>query len=400
MPSMPRFRPMPPIAWTRVVPALVCLLTLVGFGSAARAQADLDGDGTVGFSDFLLLSRRFNTDDPLADIDGSGSVAFADFLILSTSYDADATPDPTLPAGDLVLIVHEDLTVSMRNPTGEDVSLLGCSLVTAQASFQTSSGAAPFSIQLVDVASQQDLGNLGNPFVLQAGVQVKLDTRLEGSFQDLPADLQFQYGTGDDDTVYVGDVFAQRAGDLNLDGEVGFADAIMLSRRFGQPDPTGLGDVDGDGTVAFTDFLILSTNYEATETIDDLVTNRGLVLVLHETEGAFLRNNSAKELSLLGVSVVSPNAQIDRGSGSDPFAISLLLSSQRQDAINLGNPFVLGSGETVPIGLAFQGGLSELGRLEFRFALAETDEIQRGEVRFPERVATEVVSWGRIKSRY
>jgi len=52
--------------------------------------ADIDGDGTVGFSDFLILSSQFGLSDPLpdpsADIDGDGTVSFADFLVLSNTF--------------------------------------------------------------------------------------------------------------------------------------------------------------------------------------------------------------------------------------------------------------------------------------------------------------------------
>ena len=53
-------------------------------------QGDLDGDGTVAFADFLVLSANFGqdvSDGPFSgDIDCSGSVQFADFLILSNSF--------------------------------------------------------------------------------------------------------------------------------------------------------------------------------------------------------------------------------------------------------------------------------------------------------------------------
>ncbi len=57
--------------------------------------ADIDGDGTVGFSDFLILSSQFGLSDPLpdpsADIDGDGTVSFADFLVLSNTFGQTAT---------------------------------------------------------------------------------------------------------------------------------------------------------------------------------------------------------------------------------------------------------------------------------------------------------------------
>ena len=50
---------------------------------------DLDGNGDVSFSDFLVLSGNFGTDLPAyadGNIDLTGSVDFADFLILSGNF--------------------------------------------------------------------------------------------------------------------------------------------------------------------------------------------------------------------------------------------------------------------------------------------------------------------------
>ena len=50
--------------------------------------------------------------------------------------------------------------------------------------------------------------------------------------------------------------------DLNRDGEVGFADFLVLSANFGKTEvgPDG-GDIDGDEVVSFADFLILSADF-------------------------------------------------------------------------------------------------------------------------------------------
>ena len=52
-------------------------------------------------------------------------------------------------------------------------------------------------------------------------------------------------------------------GDINGDGEVAFADFLILSDAFGSDvDPPGSGaDIDGDGNVGFADFLILSDKF-------------------------------------------------------------------------------------------------------------------------------------------
>lgn len=52
-------------------------------------RGDADGDGTVGFSDFLILSSNFGKNDQSfadGDFDADGQVTFADFLVLSANF--------------------------------------------------------------------------------------------------------------------------------------------------------------------------------------------------------------------------------------------------------------------------------------------------------------------------
>ncbi len=67
-----------------------------------NSGGDLDGNGSVEFADFLILSSNFGqdvADHTQGDIDCDGSVAFADFLVLSdsfgTSVGAEAVPEPS-----------------------------------------------------------------------------------------------------------------------------------------------------------------------------------------------------------------------------------------------------------------------------------------------------------------
>ena len=53
-------------------------------------------------------------------------------------------------------------------------------------------------------------------------------------------------------------------GDIDGDGEVAFADFLVLSDQFGQEGDYTTGDLDCDGTVKFADFLILSDNFGKT----------------------------------------------------------------------------------------------------------------------------------------
>lgn len=68
-------------------------------------QGDLDGNGTVEFADFLVLSANFGSevaDHTLGDVDCNGTVEFADFLALSANFGntvagtaAEAVPEPS-----------------------------------------------------------------------------------------------------------------------------------------------------------------------------------------------------------------------------------------------------------------------------------------------------------------
>jgi hypothetical protein len=69
------------------------IVKLTGCPVSAPCPADLDGDGTVGITDFLaLLSAWGPCPAPPAlcpaDIDGDGSVGITDFLALLASWGA------------------------------------------------------------------------------------------------------------------------------------------------------------------------------------------------------------------------------------------------------------------------------------------------------------------------
>jgi hypothetical protein len=50
------------------------------------SQADFDGDGSVGFSDFLIFALVFGTNETKCDLDGDGSVGFANFLLFAFEF--------------------------------------------------------------------------------------------------------------------------------------------------------------------------------------------------------------------------------------------------------------------------------------------------------------------------
>ena len=47
---------------------------------------DFDGDGSVGFSDFILFTKAFGGKDVRFDLNNNGSVDFSDFLMFATAF--------------------------------------------------------------------------------------------------------------------------------------------------------------------------------------------------------------------------------------------------------------------------------------------------------------------------
>ena len=74
------------------VVATVQDLEPVTFTATARAASDFDGDGTVGFGDFVLFAARFGLSqgdegyDARYDLDGNGAIGFSDFLIFASAF--------------------------------------------------------------------------------------------------------------------------------------------------------------------------------------------------------------------------------------------------------------------------------------------------------------------------
>lgn len=64
----------------------IAMLSIEILGEEVACVEDLDEDGTVGFSDLLLLLSDWNDSNSLADLDGSGTVGFGDLLFLLNEW--------------------------------------------------------------------------------------------------------------------------------------------------------------------------------------------------------------------------------------------------------------------------------------------------------------------------
>ena len=64
----------------------------VTFTATGTAHADFDGDGTVGFGDFVLFAAHFGQNqadegfEARYDLDGNGAIGFSDFLIFANAF--------------------------------------------------------------------------------------------------------------------------------------------------------------------------------------------------------------------------------------------------------------------------------------------------------------------------
>ena len=80
---------------TNTVVATVADLEPVAFTAVAQANPDFDGNGTVGFDDFVQFAAKFGLSqdedgyEARYDLDGNGSVGFSDFLIFAGAFGKD-----------------------------------------------------------------------------------------------------------------------------------------------------------------------------------------------------------------------------------------------------------------------------------------------------------------------
>lgn len=102
----------------------ILALTAIAFVGLAlvnaqtAADADFDGNGTVGFSDFVAFAGYFGTSlgdgryDAKYDLNGDGQVGFADFVAFAGFFGKSARPDTARPAAGF------DLHVGNSYPLG------------------------------------------------------------------------------------------------------------------------------------------------------------------------------------------------------------------------------------------------------------------------------------------
>ena len=84
----------------------------IGVHLGDEVSADLNGDGSVDFADFLLISANFNAEGTEGDVDFDEFVGMSDFVIWRNQFDAgggageaSAVPEPSTGTLGIVCLV-------------------------------------------------------------------------------------------------------------------------------------------------------------------------------------------------------------------------------------------------------------------------------------------------------
>ena len=115
-------------------------------GDDTASIPDFDGDGTIGFGDFLIFAGVFGQSlgdekyDDRVDLDGDGEIGFSDFVIFAQNFGRDApSPAVTIPDANLRAAIEAALgkatgapitQIEMRTLTRLDASFAGVSDLT------------------------------------------------------------------------------------------------------------------------------------------------------------------------------------------------------------------------------------------------------------------------------
>ena len=160
--------------------------------------------------------------------------------------------DPRLPGGELnptAVTVPEDGIVLNRSAE-----------LTARRRSGNSWGPAVTALFTVEGSN---LGDLNEDDQLNSADVDLLTAAIRDGQADARFDLNLDSRVDDDDlTFMIESIFKTQAGDTDLDGDVDFADFLVVSGNFGN-DQSGWsdGNFDLDESVLFADFLILSAQF-------------------------------------------------------------------------------------------------------------------------------------------
>ncbi len=118
-----------------VLMTALAVLVCMGYASANTTRsADFDGDGLVGFSDFLAFVEKFGarqgdeTYQAQYDLDGNGVIEFSDFLVFVDSFGTEVPP-PGVSVCDRTVAVRDSIMAQVPVSTCGDVTVAHLSAI-------------------------------------------------------------------------------------------------------------------------------------------------------------------------------------------------------------------------------------------------------------------------------
>ena len=234
-------------------------------GQEGRGAAAVGDDVTwsrTGFGDWETEGGDFVAEaSAVAAVGGVGNVTWTSDLLASNIQSW--VDDPASNAGWILVGVGDPLLPSTAKRF---------------ASRENPDAAARPSLTIQYELAESVLGDFDNTGDLAVGDIGSLCSAIQGGLNPADFDLNGDSVVNLDDLQFwVEDesVFGSFLGDVNLDGEVSFADFLVTSTNFGQASENSVengtpgdhaslwsqGDMNCDLTVSFADFLVISANF-------------------------------------------------------------------------------------------------------------------------------------------
>ena len=167
---------------------------------------DLDGDGSVLFSDLAILANNFEQEvasHAEGDIDCSGRVNFIDYLILQGNYQQSVFAKSNAVGfggtGDLEAVVNNDGTIIVKNNTASSIPVGGVEFFSAMGKLvNPTSTPNPFSVPHFNQPTRRTALDLGVPTVaIPANGSVLAEfATYTGNLADVSSDMTFQWFDG------------------------------------------------------------------------------------------------------------------------------------------------------------------------------------------------------------
>jgi|GEM_PF-1434154 len=314
-------------------------------------RGDVDGDGSTGFADFLIIANGYglpNSDGYLSgDINLNGKVDLGDFGIHTANFGSDVyrSEPANVPPEANLSFTHTDqdeIVVSNSGISGVyamEISSPRGGISRIDGGDLGSFEADPFIFMLARDPSRATWGSLGSTrldgptdfftglssedtdltlsWVEPSSYQVH-SFQLNGEAPSPPVTVDPRFGSAATEAELIAlhqQLDVPRA-ELSGDGKVAFDDFLILSQNYNRENVGyARGDIDLDGRVGLRDHAILVHNFLSDEYLSELPSRApqaNFGLSLHEQ--GYLVVSSAEPAKTLGIEFHAPDGTLSRDS--------------------------------------------------------------------------------------